>query len=200
MFFMLSVPSPAARTSWRNMYAIASAPSAITKTMMISTRLPPERCTTAGLIPVMDLLLGILMSANGADCAMRPGDHVRRQWPRPHRVRRPVGVRGGPPAYAAGRGSARGEGGFGGVVDDEHLGQSGDPEDLQQPVLVAHQLERAVVGADLLQTADQHAEPGGVEELDLGHVDDEAVGAGRGQLGDLLAESRGGVDVDLPRD
>src|SRR3954462_4988697 len=86
MFFMLSVPSPAARTSWRNMYAIASAPSAIRKTMMTRTRLPPESCTTSGLIPVMDFLLGI-RSRNGADCAMRPGDHVIARGLESHRVR-----------------------------------------------------------------------------------------------------------------
>src|SRR4249919_4243464 len=117
MFFMLSVPSPAARTSWRNMYAIASAPSAIRKTMMTRTRLPPERCTTAGLIPVMDFPPGILTSANGADCAMRPGDHVRRQWRNPHRVRGAGRVRGGLFGVRRGAGSARGEGGLGGVVE-----------------------------------------------------------------------------------
>src|SRR4051794_3765067 len=200
MFFMLSVPSPAARTSWRNMYAIASAPSAIRKTMMTSTRLPPERCTTAGLIPVMDFLLGILTSANGADCAMRPGDHVRQQWLDPHRVRAREPASGGPSRARRVADSARRESRFGGVVNDEHLGEAGDPEDLQEAVLVAHQVERTVVGADLLQTADQHAQPGGVEELDLRHVDDDVVGAGRDQLGDLLPQPRRGVDIDLPRD
>ena len=60
--------------------------------------------------------------------------------------------------------------------------------------------QRAVVGADLLQAADQDAEPGGVEELDLLHVDDDVVGAGRDQLGDLVAELGRGVDVDLAAD
>src|SRR6476659_6895536 len=140
MFFMLSVPSPAARTSWRNMYAIASAPSAIRKTMMTRTRLPPERCTTSGLIPVMDFLLGI-RSLNGADCAMRPLDHVIRAAPESHRVHAartaPNGVRritsGGRGRVSAGR-----ERGLGGVVDDEHLRETRDPEDLQQPILAAH--------------------------------------------------------------
>src|SRR3954454_9299178 len=59
MFFMLSVPSPAARTSWRNIAAIASAPSAIRATTMTRTRLPPDRSTTAGLIPVMRFLLSV---------------------------------------------------------------------------------------------------------------------------------------------
>src|SRR6187431_1819920 len=96
---------------------------------------------------------------------------------------------------AGGLGS--GEGGLGGLVDDEHLRESGDPEDLEQAVLVADQLERAVVGTDLLQAAHQDAEPGGVEELDLLHVDQDVVGAGGDELGDLVAQLRGGVDVDL---
>src|SRR3954453_14468996 len=121
MFFMLSVPSPAARTSWRNMYAIASAPSAIRKTMMTRTRLPPERCTTSGLIPVMDFLLGI-RSRNGADCAMRPGDHVIESGPESHRVRPADDVVRRLACWS----SAGRERGLGGVVDDEHLRQAGD--------------------------------------------------------------------------
>src|SRR4051812_46482644 len=87
-----------------------------------------------------------------------------------------------------------------GVVDREHLGESGDAEDLQQPVLGADQLHRAVVGADLLQASDEDAEPGGVEEVDALHVDDELVVALADELGDLVAELRGRVDVDLPTD
>ena len=61
-------------------------------------------------------------------------------------------------------------------------------------------LQRAVVGADLLQAADQDAEAGGVEELDRLHVDDEVVDAGGDQLGDLVAQLGRGVDVDLAAD
>src|SRR5690242_7761640 len=126
MFFMLSVPSPAARTSWRNMYAIASAPSAIRATMMTRTRLPPESCTTSGVIPVMEFLLGIrsierrgLCHATGGSC------HLGINEPTP-------GAQASTPphgAYDAGGGtpSGGGERGLGGVVDDEHLGQPGDP-------------------------------------------------------------------------
>ena len=48
--------------------------------------------------------------------------------------------------------------------------------------------ERAVVGADLLQAADQDAETGGVEELDGLHVDDDVVDPVGDQLGDLVAQ------------
>src|SRR5215218_681015 len=121
MFFMLSVPSPAARTSWRNMYAIPSAPSAIRRTMT-STRLPPERCTTAGLIPVMGLLLGslFLRERRGLCHAPRGSCQTSVAWPTSGERR------GGPPGGCSGGPvepeSAGGERGFGGVVDDEHLG------------------------------------------------------------------------------
>src|ERR1700712_449843 len=155
MFFMLSVPSPAARTSWRNMYAIASAPSAIRATMMTSTRLPPERVTTAGMIPVMGFLLGMTFAdVRRGWCHAPPGSCQT------GRARTTSGRRAHVPSPVVRRGarSAGGEGLFGGVVDDEDLRQAGDPEDLQQAVLVADQLQRALVGAHLLQAADQHTE------------------------------------------
>ena len=92
---------------------------------------------------------------------------------------------------------ASGEGGLGALVDHEHLRQTSDLEDLEQPVGVAHELERPVVRADLLQATDQDTEAGGVEELDLDHVDDQLIGACRDQLGDRVTELRCGVDVDL---
>ena len=48
---------------------------------------------------------------------------------------------------------------------------------------------RAVVSAHLLQATDEDAEPGGVEELDLLHVDDDVVDAAGDQLGDLVART-----------
>ena len=62
MVFMLSVPSPAASTCWRNIAAIASAASAITATTTTSTRLPPASSgvTTTGWIPVMCVLLAVV--------------------------------------------------------------------------------------------------------------------------------------------
>ena len=41
------------------------------------------------------------------------------------------------------RASVAGEGGVGGFVDDEHLRESGDAEDLEDPALVADQLQGA---------------------------------------------------------
>ena len=44
------------------------------------------------------------------------------------------------------------------VVDAEYLVQAGDAEDPQDAALRAHQVDPAVVGADPLQAADEHAE------------------------------------------
>src|SRR5918995_682205 len=185
MFFMLSVPSPAARTSCLNITAIASAPSAITATTMTRTRLPPESSTTAGVIPVICVLLGISRLEPGGVYA-GGGVPLHPVWPSPRRC--------------PGDSSARGERGFGGLVDDEDLREAGDAEDLEEAVLVADQVERALVGAYLLQAAHQDAQAGRVEELDVLHVDDDVVGAGGDELGELVAQPRGGVDVDLATD
>ena len=61
------------------------------------------------------------------------------------------------------------------LVDAEDFRQPGDPEDLQDPLLRADQIQRAVVGPHPLQAPDQHPEAGGVEEPDLVQVDDELV-------------------------
>src|SRR5829696_6524954 len=179
MFFMLSVPSPAARTSCLNITAIASAPSAIRATTMTRTRLPPESSTTAGVIPVICVLLGISRLELGGVYAGGDG------WQHPG-VARATARCGGALGGAGGGRSARGERGLGRLVDDEHLRQAGDAEDLEQPILVAHQVERALVGPDLLQAPDQDAQAGRVEELDVLHVDDDVVGAGSDQLGELV--------------
>src|SRR6188472_2032683 len=189
MFFMLSVPSPAARTSCLNITAIASAPSAITATTMTRTRLPPESSTTAGVIPVICVLLGISRLEPGGVYA-GGGVPLHPVWPSPR----------GRPGRGSATGSARGERGLGRLVDHEHLRQAGDAEDLEEPVLVAHQVERALVGAHLLQAADQDAEAGRVEELDVLHVDDDVVGAGGDELGELVPQARSRVDVDLSPD
>src|SRR3954463_6487273 len=85
-------------------------------------------------------------------------------------------------------------------MDGEHLGEAGDAEDLQQAGLGADQLHGALVGAHLLQAADEYAEPGGVEEVDVLHVDHQLVVTVTDELGDLVAELRRRVDVDLPAD
>ena len=61
------------------------------------------------------------------------------------------------------------------AVDVEHRVQAGDPEDLQQPLVRAHQAERAVAGPQPPVRADQHAEPGGVEELHPAQVDHDVL-------------------------
>src|SRR5689334_24772432 len=61
-------------------------------------------------------------------------------------------------------------------MDVEDLGQTGDPEDLQQPFLRTDQGQRPVVGAHPFQSADEHSEAGGIQELNAFQVQDEVVG------------------------
>src|SRR3954452_5557632 len=82
-------------------------------------------------------------------------------------------------------------------VDGEHLREAGDPEDLEDALLGAHQAQRALVGADALEAADEHTETGGVEEVDVLHVHDEVVGPAADEVDELFAQLGGGVDVDL---
>jgi hypothetical protein len=82
-------------------------------------------------------------------------------------------------------------------VDREDLGQPGDPEDLEDLLLGADKLQRAVVVADPLEPADQHSEPGRVQEVDLLQVDHDVVGPVADQLDQLLSQLWRGVDVDL---
>src|SRR3954454_14345923 len=83
------------------------------------------------------------------------------------------------------------------AVDREDLRQPGDAEDLEQSLLVADQPHRAVVRPDLLQATHEYTEARGVEEVHLLHVDDEVVASVADKFGDLVAELRCGVDVDL---
>ena len=57
----------------------------------------------------------------------------------------------------------------------------------------------AVLAADQLEPADEHAETGGVHEGDLLEVDDEVGAPGRDLLVEHFAQQRRGVDVDLAR-
>src|SRR5690625_2691670 len=65
-----------------------------------------------------------------------------------------------------------------GLANREHLGEPGDPEDLEYAFLAADELNRPIVLANPCQTADQHTEPGGVEELHSTDVDDDVVMTG----------------------
>jgi hypothetical protein len=57
-----------------------------------------------------------------------------------------------------------------GLVDAEDLRQPGDPEDVQDPLLGADQIQPAVMRPHPLQAADQHPQGGGVEVPDLVQV------------------------------
>src|SRR5262249_49053989 len=87
-----------------------------------------------------------------------------------------------------------------GLVDPEHLGETGDAEDLQDALLRADQVKRPVVRAHPLEPADQDPEARGVQELDLLHVDYQLVVLLVDELYEQLAQARRGVDVDLTFD
>src|SRR5258708_15730328 len=86
------------------------------------------------------------------------------------------------------------------VMDAEDLGQPGDPEDLQDALLRAHQVQRAVVGTDALEAADEHAQAGGIKELHLLHVHHELVVPAVHQVDEKLTQPWCGIDVDLALD
>src|SRR3984957_20061537 len=86
------------------------------------------------------------------------------------------------------------------LVDAENLRQPGDPEDLEYALLRADQIQGSVVGTHSLQPADQHSETGGVQELDLLHVDDELVIVLVDEIDKQLTEPRRRVDVDFALD
>src|SRR4029079_3637186 len=111
-------------------------------------------------------------------------------------TRMPVAVRAAPGSTCLPLGERVGLG----AVDREDLGQAGDPEDLEQALLVADQPHRAVVRPHLLEAADEDAEAGRVQEVDLLHVDHQVVLAVADELGDLVPELGGRVDVDLAPD
>src|SRR6266568_6767884 len=83
------------------------------------------------------------------------------------------------------------------LVDAEDLRQPGDPEDLQDPLLRADQIQRAAVRPHPPQAPDQHPEAGGVEEPDLVQVDDELVAALADQVDEQLTQPRRGIHIDL---
>src|SRR5690348_2568183 len=86
------------------------------------------------------------------------------------------------------------------VVDAEDLRQPGDPKDLQDALLGAHQVERAVVGTNALEPADEHAQAGGVEKLHLLHVHHQLVVTTVHKIDKKLTQPRGGIDIDLALD
>src|SRR5580704_3263242 len=94
----------------------------------------------------------------------------------------------------------RGDGLVHAVMDAEDLRQPGDPEDLQDALLGAHQIQRAVVSTDALEAADEDAQAGGVQELHLLHVHHELVMATVHQVDEKLTQPRGGIDIDLALD
>ena len=74
MFFMFSVPSPAASTCDLNMTPIANATSAMTPTMMTRDRLPPDRSTVPSALKTPETAWDIQFLRFGRE----PFDVVRR--------------------------------------------------------------------------------------------------------------------------
>ena len=86
------------------------------------------------------------------------------------------------------------------AVDREDLRQAGDLEHLEDPLVGAHQGEVAVVAAQPLEPAHQHAEAGRVEEVHALQVDDDLVLALAHQFDQLFPQPGRRVDVDFPFD
>ena len=71
---------------------------------------------------------------------------------------------------------------------------------LRMRSLRADDVERAAVERDLLERSDEHAEAGGVEELDLLDVDDQSRVSGLDGRRRRFAQAWSRVDVDLAAD
>jgi hypothetical protein len=76
------------------------------------------------------------------------------------------------------------------------LRQSGDLQDLQDPLLRADQIQRAVMGPHPPQAPAQYPEAGGVEEPDLVQVEDELAAAHADQV-DEQPRSPGAVYMSI---
>src|SRR5215472_10039190 len=79
----------------------------------------------------------------------------------------------------------------------EDLGQAGDAEDLQYPLLRADQIKRSVVRTDPLEPANEDAEARGVKKLHLFHVHDDLVVSVVHQVDQELTQPWRGVHIDL---
>ena len=89
------------------------------------------------------------------------------------------------------------DGGVDRVMDGEHLGEAGDLQHLEDAALRADQRQVPVVAPHPLEPSDEHAQPGGVEELDAFQVHHDLALTLVDQLDQLLAELGRRVDVDL---
>src|SRR3954453_6889259 len=87
-----------------------------------------------------------------------------------------------------------------GRVNGEHTVESGDLEDLRDVAVAADERELAVVRAEALDPADEHAERRRVDEGRVAEVDDDLLAALPDHLEQLLLELRRGVEVDFARE
>src|SRR6266567_6820038 len=81
-----------------------------------------------------------------------------------------------------------GGGRFNGVVDREHLRETGDLEHLQDAGLGADQDHVPVMAPQALEPSDEHAQTGGVEEVHALQVDHHLMAALADQLDEPLTE------------
>lgn len=84
-------------------------------------------------------------------------------------------------------------------MEGDHDVETGQAEHLQHPRRGHDHVEAALRLTGVLQRLDQDPETGGVDEGDLGEVDDERTPRNRGQGPDLGLEQRGRMSVQLPR-
>src|SRR3954468_15256512 len=86
-----------------------------------------------------------------------------------------------------------------GGVDREDAVEAGDLEDLGDVAVAADERELALVRAQPLDAADEHAERRGVDERRVAEVDDDLLAALTDHLEQLLLELGRGVQVHLAR-
>src|SRR5918995_580145 len=85
-------------------------------------------------------------------------------------------------------------------MDREDAVETGDLEDLGDVAVAAHERQLALIRAQALDAADEHAERGRVDERRVAEVDDDVATALIDHVEQLLLELRGGVEVDLARE
>src|SRR3546814_1399820 len=82
-------------------------------------------------------------------------------------------------------------------LDREDVVETRGLEHLQDPGVRAHQAQVAALAAGAAEAADQHAEPRGVDAVDILEVDDQARRAVLDQLGEPVTSSGGGGPAAL---
>ena len=83
------------------------------------------------------------------------------------------------------------------VERGNHADQAGDAQGLEDALLRPDHAEPSAKGLRLLHRADEHAEAGGVEEVEAGHLDGDAAALVARRVVEDSAQAAGRVDVEL---